>query len=328
MADEDDICPICRSSRYLSPEMKFLMNPECYHKMCESCVDRIFSVGPAPCPYRGCGKILRKSRFKEQVFDDLGVEREVDVRQRVCKIFNRREDSFESEEAYNNYLERIENLIYSIVNGGPEAEKAETEVSEYEKQNKTEILENALRQRQEDQYDEEMVRQETERQRRLRLLAIELYQQEEEVKKQMEQETIRLLAAGSENPEAVVAKTVEQGRIRAQQLREQYSLEANRRIYVQRKQTSYGVRQPETPFTPFAGDRQPYVQFSVGHYYDPVMKRSTDPLLRASGFNGKRAHNQLLKLTFMNLNIDTQIEKLQKEPTTDLQKSFVVTAES
>lgn len=55
-----DMCPICKTDKYLSPNMKFLINPECYHKICESCVDRIFSLGPAPCPYPKCGKILRK----------------------------------------------------------------------------------------------------------------------------------------------------------------------------------------------------------------------------------------------------------------------------
>ncbi|KAF6235764.1 hypothetical protein HO173_005959 [Letharia columbiana] len=31
--DEDDICPVCKSSRYLNPSMRFLVNPECYHKI-------------------------------------------------------------------------------------------------------------------------------------------------------------------------------------------------------------------------------------------------------------------------------------------------------
>ena len=80
-----DICPVCKSSRYLNPNMKFLVNPECYHKMCESCVDRIFSHGPAPCPIAGCARTLRKGRFREATFEDLKVEREVDIRKRVAR---------------------------------------------------------------------------------------------------------------------------------------------------------------------------------------------------------------------------------------------------
>lgn len=67
--------------------MRFLINPECYHKMCESCVDRIFSHGPALCPIAGCHKTLRKNKFRRQTFEDIKVEREVDVRRRVAKVF-------------------------------------------------------------------------------------------------------------------------------------------------------------------------------------------------------------------------------------------------
>jgi CDK-activating kinase assembly factor MAT1 len=81
-----DICPVCKSSRYLNPNMKFLVNPECYHKMCESCVDRIFSHGPAPCPIAGCKRTLRKAKFRTQTFEDLKVEREVDIRRRVNRV--------------------------------------------------------------------------------------------------------------------------------------------------------------------------------------------------------------------------------------------------
>lgn len=80
-----DICPVCKSSRYLNPNMKFKVNPECYHKMCESCVDRIFSHGPAPCPIAGCARTLRKMKFREQTFEDLKIEREVDIRKRVMR---------------------------------------------------------------------------------------------------------------------------------------------------------------------------------------------------------------------------------------------------
>src|SRR5690242_11273021 len=61
-----EICPVCKSSRYLNPNMRFLVNPECYHKMCESCVDRLFSQGPNQCPVIGCLKVLRKQKFRKQ----------------------------------------------------------------------------------------------------------------------------------------------------------------------------------------------------------------------------------------------------------------------
>ncbi|KAF2870265.1 CDK-activating kinase assembly factor MAT1-domain-containing protein [Massariosphaeria phaeospora] len=110
-----DICPVCKSSRYLNPNMKFLVNPECYHKMCESCVDRIFSHGPAPCPIAGCKRTLRKARFRKQTFEDLKVEREVDIRKRVAKAMNKCESDFETLKDYNDYLETVESLTWNLI---------------------------------------------------------------------------------------------------------------------------------------------------------------------------------------------------------------------
>ncbi|KAJ4371888.1 TFIIH/NER complex subunit [Didymella sp. IMI 355093] len=110
-----DVCPVCKSSRYLNPHMKFLVNPECYHKMCESCVDRIFSHGPAPCPIAGCARTLRKGKFREATFEDLKVEREVDIRRRVASIMNKEEADFETLKDYNDYLEQVEEITWNLI---------------------------------------------------------------------------------------------------------------------------------------------------------------------------------------------------------------------
>lgn len=138
-----DICPVCKSSRYLNKSMRFLVNPECYHKMCESCVDRIFSHGPNKCPIAGCQRTLRKNRFREQTFEDIQVEREVDIRRRVAAVFNRREDEFDSLMDYNNYLNEVEdmtfNLIYKI-----DVDATERKMAAYSEQNSKAIVENAF----------------------------------------------------------------------------------------------------------------------------------------------------------------------------------------
>ncbi|KAF2197423.1 CDK-activating kinase assembly factor [Delitschia confertaspora ATCC 74209] len=116
LSSASDICPVCKSSRYLNQNMKFLINPECYHKMCESCVDRIFSRGPAPCPIAGCKRTLRKVRFRDQTFEDLALEREVDIRRRIGKVFNKTQDDFETLKDYNNYLEIVEDCTWNLIN--------------------------------------------------------------------------------------------------------------------------------------------------------------------------------------------------------------------
>ncbi|KAL8642566.1 MAG: hypothetical protein Q9228_000753 [Teloschistes exilis] len=115
--EDDEICRVCKSSRYLNHDLHFLVNPECYHKMCDSCVDRIFSTGPAPCPIAGCTRTLRKQRFRTQTFEDLKVEREVDVRRKVAQVFNKEESDFETLRAYNNYLEEMEDVTFNLLQG-------------------------------------------------------------------------------------------------------------------------------------------------------------------------------------------------------------------
>ncbi|KAK4995133.1 TFIIH/NER complex subunit [Elasticomyces elasticus] len=107
---------VCKSQRYLNKSMRFLINPECYHKMCSACVDRIFSFGPARCPVAGCTRTLRKNKFREQTFDDIRVEEEVDIRRRVAAVFNRREEEFETLLAYNDYLNDVEDITYNLIN--------------------------------------------------------------------------------------------------------------------------------------------------------------------------------------------------------------------
>lgn len=47
-------------------------------------MDRIFSLGPEPCPV--CRVTIRKTGFKPQVFENLGVQKEVAIRKRTAKM--------------------------------------------------------------------------------------------------------------------------------------------------------------------------------------------------------------------------------------------------
>ncbi|ODH25753.1 hypothetical protein ACO22_05095 [Paracoccidioides brasiliensis] len=117
-ATDPEVCPVCKSSRYLNPDMRFLINPECYHKMCES-----------------------KNRFRKQTFEDIGVEREIDIRRRVMQILNRREDEFDNKLVYDNFLEQREDIIAHLVSGIDVA-KTEAQLSQYAAANAKSILRN------------------------------------------------------------------------------------------------------------------------------------------------------------------------------------------
>ncbi|KAF2097744.1 CDK-activating kinase assembly factor, partial [Rhizodiscina lignyota] len=138
-----EICPVCKSSTYLNPNMRFLVNPECYHKMCESCVDRIFTHGPAPCPVAGCKRTLRKGKFRPLTFEDIAVEREVDIRRKMAKTFNKREEDFESLRDYNDYLNQVEDITFNLLNG-IEIEATNRKIAQYQESNRREIDENEV----------------------------------------------------------------------------------------------------------------------------------------------------------------------------------------
>ncbi|CAD6913885.1 unnamed protein product, partial [Tilletia controversa] len=131
----DDKCPQCKTDRLIAPKLRLLVSP-CYHKMCESCVDRIFSLGSAPCPQ--CGATCRKNQFGVQTFSDLGVEREVDVRRRVGKIYNKQDRDFPSMEAYNDYLEEVEEITFNLINN-VDPTRTEARIAMHEHANRTQI---------------------------------------------------------------------------------------------------------------------------------------------------------------------------------------------
>lgn len=140
-AADSEQCPICKSTRYLNPSLRFLVNPECYHKLCASCVDRIFSHGPATCPLPNCSRTLRKHRFREQTFEDIRVEREIDIRKRVASVFNRREDEFEDLRKWNDYLNDVEDITFNLINS-IDLDSTNARFEAYRKANEDGIAEN------------------------------------------------------------------------------------------------------------------------------------------------------------------------------------------
>ena len=125
----------------MNKNLKLLTNSVCYHKLCETCVDRLFGPGPRPCPYAGCGRTIRRIQFRPPTFEDLKIEREVDIRRRVAGIFNRRQEEFMDLRSWNDYLENVEtltfNLLYNI-----DVEETETKLASYATQNALSIKQN------------------------------------------------------------------------------------------------------------------------------------------------------------------------------------------
>lgn len=172
--DDDESCPVCKTTRYFNKDMEFVINPECYHRMCRTCVDRIFKDGPNQCPYAGCHKTLRLRGFRPAYFSDLGVEREVDIRRRVAAVFNNVEEDFETLDAYNDYLYKVECLTDDMVNGNDDARRtAVAELEEWEAQHKAEIERNRKLAREGDDARKRRLEAEAEATRRRRMAELQ-----------------------------------------------------------------------------------------------------------------------------------------------------------
>lgn len=191
----DDICPVCKSNRYLNPSLEFLINPECYHKMCSTCVDRIFSSGPASCPVPHCGKTLRKKGFHKAFFGDLRIEREVDVRKRVGAVYNRRQDDFETLLHWNDYLEDIEGLVFDIVEGDLKTrQKAEEILRKHREEYRGEIEENRKAVQEETELERLRERAEKDAARERRLAAFREESDEKALLEQTRRDVVNQLA--------------------------------------------------------------------------------------------------------------------------------------
>ncbi|KAG9289103.1 hypothetical protein G9A89_022412 [Geosiphon pyriformis] len=136
--DQDEACPVCKNTRYLTPNMTLLVS-ECYHKMCESCRDRLFATGGGKCPI--CGKTVKKIGFKIPTFDNLLVEKEIKQRKWIASHIYKRLEDFNSLREYNDYEEKIEEFVWNMTHG-IEYDKTRDEVMKYAHQNQDALARN------------------------------------------------------------------------------------------------------------------------------------------------------------------------------------------
>ncbi|KAM0683533.1 TFIIH/NER complex subunit [Mitosporidium daphniae] len=136
----DIVCPQCKTTSYLNPSIKIFMST-CFHRMCNSCVDRIFLLGAAPCPV--CNLILRKSNLSPQLFDDILVEKECRIRKSIHSYMNLIEPDFDSYLSYNNYLEKVEDYTFKLLEANGKDESIYDELEKFKEEHLMNITKNA-----------------------------------------------------------------------------------------------------------------------------------------------------------------------------------------
>lgn len=72
------------------------------------------------------------------------VEKELEIRKRILKDFNKKEEDFEDPEQYNRYLEEVEDIIYNLCNNIDILE-TNKRIEQYKKDNREQIMRNKQR---------------------------------------------------------------------------------------------------------------------------------------------------------------------------------------
>lgn len=97
-----------------------------------------FLLGANACPE--CSIPLRRNNFRVQLFDPM-VEKELEIRKRILKDFNKKEEDFPTLDDFNMYLEQIEEIIYNLCNNIDILE-TNKRIEQYKKDNRDQIIKN------------------------------------------------------------------------------------------------------------------------------------------------------------------------------------------
>ncbi|KAH8280567.1 hypothetical protein KR018_010272 [Drosophila ironensis] len=191
---DDQACPRCKTTKYRNPSLKLMVNV-CGHTLCESCVDLLFLKGSGSCPE--CMVPLRRNNFRVQLFEDPMVEKEVDIRRRILRDYNKREEDFGTLEEYNDYLEEIENLVYNLCNN-IEIIETNKRIEAYKRDNREVIQRNKTRVGRDEYELEEMLERER--------------VQEEDRKKELEQLEIEHKKKKARDKQALIEELMNSGK--------------------------------------------------------------------------------------------------------------------
>lgn len=323
----DDICPVCKSNRYLNPSLTFLINPECYHRMCSTCVDRIFTSGPASCPMPFCTKTLRKRGFHKAFFADLKIEREVDVRRRVGEVFNKRQEEFDGLRNWNDYLEEVEGLVFDLVEGDVKTRvQAEERLRLFREKNAREI--EANKQLNLEESEQQKYREKSERAalNARRLAALQAENDEKADIAQSRMNALERLANSdaSEDAEAILRKAqkivLKKSSARRNMMESAPSLSKSTSAGLDDGFTFRGLKakkvvEAEKPYDPFGGLSFVPTRYVVREEYDhePIRHAKRDVAHMGGGYSLQEYYERTLFEAFSGLGVFVEDEVLERD---------------
>uniref|UniRef100_A0A8C5RT45 MNAT1 component of CDK activating kinase n=1 Tax=Laticauda laticaudata TaxID=8630 RepID=A0A8C5RT45_LATLA len=164
---------------------------------CESCVELLFVRGSGNC--QECDTPLRKSNFRVQLFEDPAVDKEVEIRKKVLKIYNKREDDFPNLAEYNDFLEEVEEIVFNLTNN-VDVEDTRKKMEIYQKENKDVIHKNKIKLSREQEELEEALEVERQENEQRRLLIQKEEQMQQMLKRKNKQELLDKLVSKKRQP--------------------------------------------------------------------------------------------------------------------------------
>eukprot|EP01112_Ceratiomyxa_fruticulosa_P007913 TRINITY_DN2061_c0_g1_i1.p1 TRINITY_DN2061_c0_g1~~TRINITY_DN2061_c0_g1_i1.p1 ORF type:complete len:304 (+),score=75.07 TRINITY_DN2061_c0_g1_i1:104-1015(+) len=192
--NDRESCVLCKQDEYLHPTMK-LMNSVCGHKFCESCVTiRFMKNSTMMCPL--CNMKLTKNSLMRS--DDSNLEKENTIRKRVLKVYNRRQEDFPNLDSYNDYLEKVEDLIFNLINQ-IDVESTTEEIQRYQRENQDSITINAAKRASEEQTLAARIVEEKLKQEQRRVLRQQQDLEETLQKEKKKEETKKIQNAPNQN---------------------------------------------------------------------------------------------------------------------------------
>uniref|UniRef100_A0A9J7YRJ4 CDK-activating kinase assembly factor MAT1 n=1 Tax=Cyprinus carpio carpio TaxID=630221 RepID=A0A9J7YRJ4_CYPCA len=180
---DDQGCPRCKTTKYRNPSLKLMVNV-CGHTLCESCVEMLFVRGSGNCVQ--CNTPLRKSNFRVQLFEDPAIDKEVEIRKKVLKIYNKREFDFYTLKEYNDYLEQVEDIVFNLTNN-IDVERTKQMMEQYQRDNKDIIQRNKAKLTREQEELEELLLQEQQGSEQRRLETLQEEQRQLQAKRKNKQ---------------------------------------------------------------------------------------------------------------------------------------------
>ncbi|XP_068108251.1 CDK-activating kinase assembly factor MAT1 [Hyperolius riggenbachi] len=183
---DDQGCPRCKTTKYRNPSLKLMVNV-CGHTLCENCVDLLFVRGSGNCTE--CNTPLRKSNFRVQLFEDPTIDKEVEIRKKILKIYNKREEDFPSLRDYNDFLEEIEEIVFNLTNN-VDLDNTKKKMEMYQKLNKDTIQKNKVKMTREQEELEEALEVERQENENRKLLIQKEEKLQQKMKRKNKQELL------------------------------------------------------------------------------------------------------------------------------------------